>query len=86
MKKARVFLKHFIFVELGMWVGKFLASYTHYKRYPGFYETMSAPWYTEILFSAALTGIIVALTFAAYLILGRIIRKKESQEPKEEKP
>ena len=84
MKKVRVFLKNFIFVELGALFGKFLASYMQYKRYPKFYETMSAPWYTEIIFSAIITAGIVALTFAAYLILGRIIKKKEAQEQKED--
>ena len=79
MKKVRVFLKNFIFVELGALFGKFLASYMHYKRYPKFCETMSAPWYTEIVWSAILTAGIVTLTFTAYLILGRIIRKKEVQ-------
>lgn len=84
MKKARIFLKNFIFVELGALFGKFLASYMHYRKYPKFYETMSAPWYTEIIFSAIITAVIVALTFAVYLILGRIIKKKEAQEQKED--
>ena len=84
MEKARVFLKNFIFVELGALFGKFLASYMHYKKYPKFYEMMSAPWYTEIVFSAIITAGIVAITIAAYLILGRIIKKKEAQEQKED--
>ncbi len=77
---VRIFLKNFIFVELGAFVGKLLASYMHYKRYPKFFETMSAPWYTEIIFSAVFTAIIVALTFSVYFILGRIIKKKENQK------
>ena len=84
MKKARSFLKNFIFVELGALVGKFLAEYFHYKRYPGFYATMSTPWYTQIIFSAIITAIIVAITLVAYIILGHIIKKRETQSVNEE--
>lgn len=84
MKKARSFLKNFIFVELGALVGKFLANYIHYRKYPKFYETMSAPWYTEIIFSAVITAIIVAITLVAYIILGNIIKKKEAPIIKED--
>ena len=84
MNKARSFLKNFIFVELGALVGKFLAEYFHYKRYPGFYAAMSAPWYTQIVFSAIITAIIVAITLAAYIVLGRIIKKRETQGVDEE--
>lgn len=84
MKKARIFLKNFIFVELGALFGKFLAEYCHYKRYPKFYETMSAPWYTKIIFSAIITAVIVVITLIAYIILGKIIKKREAQNVNEE--
>ena len=76
MKKVRVFLKNFIFVELGAFLGKFLACFLHYRRYPEFYETMSSPWYTEVIFSAIFTAIIVAITLAVYIILGNAIKKR----------
>lgn len=84
MKKVQSFLKSFIFVELGAFVGKFLAGYMHYRRYPKFYETMSAPWYTEIIFSAIITAVIVAITLIAYIILGNVIKKREVPNEKEE--
>ena len=84
MKKARSFLKNFIFVELGALVGKFLAEYFHYKRNPGFYAAMSAPWYTQIVFSAIITAIIVTITLVSYILLGQIIKKREMQGVDEE--
>ncbi len=84
MKKVRGFLKNFIFVELGAFVGKFLANYMHYRKYPKFYETMSAPWYTEIIFSAIITAIIVAITLIVYIILGKVIKKREELNVDEE--
>ncbi len=78
MKKVRSFLKNFIFVELGAFVGKFFAEYLHYKRYPAFYAAMSAPWYTRLIFSAVMTSIIVGITLVVYLILGHCIKKKDS--------
>lgn len=79
MKKVRSFLKNFIFVELGAFVGKFFAEYLHYKRYPAFYAAMSAPWYTRLIFSAVITAVIVVITFVVYLILGHYIKKKDSE-------
>ncbi len=84
MKKVQSFLKSFIFVELGAFVGKFLASYMHYRRYPKFYETMSSPWYTEIIFSAIITAIIVVIALIVYIILGKVIKKREELNVNEE--
>lgn len=79
MKKARAFLKVFIFVQLGTCLGRFLWQYIDYKRNPVLYEINSAPWYTGPLVTAALTAVTVTLTLAAYLILGAVIRKRERE-------
>ncbi len=77
MEKARSFLKVFIFVQLGACLGRFLWQYIDYKRNPGLYALTSAPWYTGPLVTAAFTAVTVALTLAAYLILGAVIRKRD---------
>ncbi|MBE6695041.1 MAG: hypothetical protein E7587_01160 [Ruminococcaceae bacterium] len=84
LDKIRKFLKCFIFVELGSLFGKALADYIHYRRYPEFYEMMSAPWYTDILLSAVLTAAVVFLTFLAYIILGCVSKKQKKAKEKTE--
>ena len=79
MKKARAFLKVFIFVQLGACLGRFLWQYIDYKRNPVLYEINSAPWYTGPLVTAVFTAVTVTLTLAAYLILGAVIRKRERE-------
>lgn len=82
MKKARGFIKAFIFTELGMAVGKSMAAYSHYKKYPQFYETMSAPWYTQLIVSLLINAAIVIISVIVYIVLGKIIQKREAQENK----
>ena len=84
LEKARKFLKCFIFVELGSLFGRALADYIHYRRNPEFYETMSAPWYTDILLSAVLTAAVVLLTLSAYIILGHLSSKQKKAKEKAE--
>ena len=77
MKRARLFLKCFLFVQLGSCLGRFLWQYIDYKRNPALYALTSAPWYTGPLVTAAFTAVTVSLTLAAYLILGAVMRKRE---------
>ena len=77
MKKARLFLKLFLFAQLGSCLGRFLWQYVDYKRNPALYEIRSAPWYTGPLVTAAITAVSVSLTLAAYLILGAAIRRRD---------
>ena len=77
MKRTRLFLKCFLFVQLGSCLGRFLWQYVDYKRNPGLYALNSAPWYTGPLVTAAFTAVTVSLTLAAYLILGAVMRKRE---------
>lgn len=83
LKKIRSFLKAFIFVDIGGFVGKSLFVFYHYKRYPGFYAMQSAPWYTEILATALVTAIIVTITLIAYIVLGYIIKKSAQAKTEE---
>lgn len=80
LKKAREFLKLFIFVDLGAAMGRSIAMYSHYKKYPKFYEIRSTPWYTELVARLLVTALVVAVAFTAYVIIGRIIKKREIPE------
>ena len=82
MKKARLFLKLFLFAQLGSCLGRFLWQYVDFKRNPALYEIRSAPWYTGPLVTALFTAVTVTLTLAAYLILGAVIRKREREAGK----
>ena len=84
LEKTRKFLKCFIFVELGAFVGNALADYIHYRRNPELYEIMSAPWYTDILISAVLTGAFLLLTVFSYITLGLVSGKRKKAKDKTE--
>lgn len=80
MKKAREFIKFFIFAELGIAAGKSIAAYSHYKRHPKYYETLSSPWYTQLLASLLITAIIVVISVIVYMVLGKIIKKGKQRK------
>ena len=77
MKRVRLFLKCFIFVQLGFCLGRFLWQYVDFKRNPVLYEINSAPWYTGPLVTGVITAVSFSLTLAAYLILGAAIRRRD---------
>lgn len=77
MKRLHKFLKVFIFVQLGSCAGDVLRQYMHYVNHPERYITWSAPWYTGIQLTVALTAVTVALTAMAYFAVGRMIRRRE---------
>lgn len=79
MKKLHVFLKVFIFVQLGACVGRVLANYYDYVQHPAIYEVWSAPWYTRSLITVILMAITVTITTVAYFIVGRVIKKREGK-------
>lgn len=79
MKQLHVFLKCFIFVELGSCVARSLGDYLDYLRYPELYAMRSAPWYTGILIRVSLTAIVIALTAIAYFVVGRVLKKREKK-------
>ncbi len=79
MKKLHVFLRVFIFVQLGFCAGRVLVNYIDYVQHPLMYATWSAPWYTGSLITVILTAITVAITTAAYFIVGHAIKKREKE-------
>ena len=79
MKKLHVFLKVFIFVQLGACVGRVLVDYIDYVQHPLLYATWSAPWYTQSLITVALTAITVTITAVVYFAVSRVIKKREQE-------
>ena len=76
MKQLHVFLKCFIFVELGSCVARSVADYVDYLRYPNLYAIQSAPWYTGTMIRVILTAITVTITAIAYFAVGRVLKKR----------
>lgn len=72
LQKVYNWLKDILFCVIGLFIGKAVCEIIFYVKYPGFYETSSAPWYTAILFSAAFTAVVSGIL----LIVMRIIKKK----------
>jgi len=76
MKELHKFLKVFIFVQLGACSGRLLAKYIDYVKHPQIYAMRSIPWYYDMLVSLALTAIIVSVTLIAYILVGKVIKKR----------
>jgi len=75
MKRARDFCKLFLWANIGAFIGKALSTYSFYRKHPGIYEMMSAPWYAELLIPLAFTAFV---TIA--LIAVRAVLKKKDEE------
>lgn len=80
MKELHKFLKVFIFVQLGSCCGRVLAQYLDYVNHPQFYAMQSAPWYYRVMISVLFTLVTVAVTTAAYFIIGHFIKKQEEKK------
>lgn len=80
MKGLQQFLKVFLWVQLGSCVGRVLQRYLDYTAHPERYAFDSAPWYTGMALTAALTAVGVALTAMAYFIVGHVIQKREQAD------
>ena len=53
------------------------AIYNDFTRHPDLYATYSAPWYTSIIVTAAITAVMVVITAIIYLAVGRIVKKRK---------
>ena len=82
MKRLHKFLKIFIFVQLGACAYRVFALYNDYLRHTDLYTTYSAPWYTDIIITIVITGIMVLLTWIACFVVGRVIKKRDESSEK----
>lgn len=57
---------------IGVFIGHSGYRYFDYKKYPGLYETQSAPWYTSIQIYGLGTAIVIFIA----IIIKSLIRKR----------
>ena len=77
MKRFQKILLILIFVQIGACLLRAFAIYNDFTRHPDLYATYSAPWYTGILVTAAVTAVMVLVTVIIYFAVGRIIKKSK---------
>ena len=79
LQKVKKFLRLFIIVEAGSFVGRALQIYTRYRKQPGYYA-LTEPWYMDVLHWGFVTGITIIITAIVYWFVCRKIKKAESEE------
>ena len=79
LQNIKKFLRLFMIVEAGSFVGRALQIYTRYRKQPGYYA-LTEPWYMDVLHWGFVTGIIIAITAVAYWFVCRKIKKTEPEE------
>ena len=65
LQRVKDFLKTFMLVEAGGFVGRSLQIYMRYRKQPGYYA-LTDPWYMDVLESGAITVIIIIATALIY--------------------
>lgn len=74
LQRAKDFLKTFMLVEAGGFVGRNLQIYMRYRKQPGYYA-LTDPWYIDVLESGVITVIIIVITAIIYWLVSRRIKK-----------
>ena len=69
LKKANRLLTILMYSLIGVFLGYSIYTYADYRARPGLYALYSAPWYTPLLLYGACVLILLALLFAAKLLL-----------------
>lgn len=72
MKKFNDFLNIMIGSFFGVFLGRSIHAYWFYKTHPEIYVYSSAPWYTDIIFYAIISGVIIV----ALLIVKFFVKRK----------
>ena len=79
LRKIRSFILLCIFAQIGVFLGKAIYRYVHYKQNPTFYEVMSAPWHTQILLDGIVCSAAIVVLLCIFWILGHAIKKGKKQ-------
>ena len=79
LQSVKKFLRMFMIVEAGSFVGRALQIYTRYRKQPGYYA-LTEPWYMDVLHWGIMTGIVIVITAIVYWFVCRRIKKSESEE------
>ncbi len=69
MKKLNNFLNILIGAFVGVFVGRGIYVYWDFKTHPDLYAVQSAPWYTSVLVSGAVTLAVVVVAVIAKIII-----------------
>ena len=65
LQQVKDFLKTFMLVEAGGFIGRSLQIYTRYRKQSGYYA-LTDPWYIDVLESGVITAIIIIVTALIY--------------------
>ena len=79
LKNVKKYLRLFMIVEAGSFVGRALQIYTRYRKNPGYYA-LTEPWYIDVLHWGIVTSVVIVITAIAYWFVCRKIKKAESEE------
>lgn len=76
---VKKYLKMFMIVEAGAFVGRALQIYTRYKKHPEYYA-LTEPWYIDVLHWGMVTGIIIVISALVYWFVCYRIKSVEAEE------
>lgn len=77
MKKALVWIQTWIFVSVGVYIGKWLWLWQDVQMHPDLYAWNSAPWYMRMIPYTWMAAGMVLLGAAGYILVRR--RGKQSE-------
>lgn len=73
LQKAKRLLQTAMWCSVGVYIGRAIWLWLDYRAHPGLYAMASAPWYTPLLFGAAITaGILLIEGLALFFINARL--------------
>jgi len=60
---------------VGVYLGRIIWIWIDYRNNPGIYALYSAPWYTQIIISSVISGLIIFIELILYLFIRYKIKK-----------
>ena len=77
LQKVNRLLTILIYSLIGVYIGCCIYTYADYRARPGLYELYSAPWYTQLLVCGACVLVLLAVLFAAKLVIRHLYAKRQ---------
>ncbi len=74
LKKANHLLTILMYSLIGVYIGYSICIYADYRTRPGLYAMYSAPWYTPLLLHGASVLVLLAVLFAAKLVIRHLLK------------
>ena len=66
-----------MFSLIGVYIGCCIYTYADYRARPGLYALYSAPWYTQLLVCGVCVLVLLAVLFAAKLVIRHLYAKRQ---------